>query len=77
MLADGIAFIADLPFLKPIGDNLRIVITTGHAKYSIRDCIDRRNFAAHGSRSQQSGVVLDQMLAIRLLCILVAGLGGC
>jgi hypothetical protein len=47
---------------------------TPHGRYTIRDCLNRRHFTAHGGRKFPPGVVLDAALTVGLLCRLVAGL---
>jgi hypothetical protein len=48
--------------------------TTSHGTYTVRDCINRRHFAAHGGHSFGTGIVFDPELTVRLLCRLVAAI---
>jgi hypothetical protein len=68
--ADGLAFIAEVPRK----DKNQVVASTAQGQYTVRNCLDRRDFTAHGGAGLTSGIVLDEMLTVRLLCLLVAGL---
>ena len=67
--ADGLSFIADVP-----REDDQVVLSTTSQAYTIRDCLHRRDFTAHGGAVLTSGVVLDDELTVGLLCLLVAAL---
>jgi len=65
--ADGLAFLSQVP-----REDNRLMVATTHGQYTIRDCLDRRDFTAHGGAVMTSGIVLDEMLTVGLLCLLVS-----
>jgi hypothetical protein len=67
--ADGLAFLAQIP-----REDSQVVVSTVHNRYTVRDCLNRRDFTAHGGAVLTSGIVLDEMLTVGLLCLLVSGL---
>ncbi len=69
-LKAGLGKIAGLPR----GDEHGVVATTSHGAYSVRECINRRDFTAHGGAIILKGTVLDEELTVRLLCLLVSAL---
>ena len=58
---------------KSLGGGVQFA-ATGAGSYTIRDCVVRRHFAAHGARSFGSGPVLDSDLTTALMCGLVSAL---
>jgi hypothetical protein len=56
------------------GDDDQVVVSTTHGRYTIRDCLNRRDFTAHGGAVLRSGIMLDEMLTVELLCLLVSSL---
>jgi hypothetical protein len=67
--ADGLAFLAQVP-----REDSQVVVSTAHNRYTLRDCLHRRDFTAHGGTALTPGIVLDEMLTIGLLCLLVSSL---
>lgn len=60
----GLSFVVGAP---TSGDQEVTFAETPHGAYSIRDCINRRHFAAHGGQRFGAGNVLDAELTFRLL----------
>lgn len=65
----GLAYLID-----EARDSTARFATTAAGSYTIRDCVSRRHFAAHGARQLLPAATLDAELTDRLLCHLAAGI---
>jgi hypothetical protein len=63
LAADGLAYVANVPRYN----DKEVVVTTPDGDYTVRDCLNRRDFSTHGGSLLTSGVVLDSRLTVGLL----------
>jgi len=70
LAADRLAYVADVPR----HNDKEVVVTNPDGDYTVRDCLNRRDFSAHGGALLASGVLLDPRLTVGLLCLTVTAL---